>query len=293
MLIHPQLFNYKIIIGSLIFGITAISVLGFSTYQSIKAEQQFLKQENKLVENELSKMIQIYDKTKVANQMLSEQLDSIKTSSQMALDKIRIMENDVESLASFRSNLITEKSRSTSLLKAIDSINLRNGQLENEKFMAYTVLDDQKKVNAALLKTNESLNKSIEKAAMMTVNSFHTKFYKSGTHDNETTKASQTKCMDVCFTLAKNEWAKNGMKEIYIQVLNPLNNVIGKKNAVRFDKSLLIYSDKQLVDYNNEDLNICATIEPEKNEKPFTKGTYYISVFHNDHKLGSTQIVLN
>ena len=293
MIVNPQLFSYKIIIGSLIVAITFVGVFSFNTYQSNKAQQLFLEQEKKLVENELSQMILRYDEISHNSAILSEQYDSAKKTTQTALEKLRLMKSDFSVFTRFKAELAAIKSKNTAFFKSLDSVNLLNERLENENIIAYQALDKQKKDNNTLIKINKSLKSTIEKAALLTANSIKAKAYQSGVHDTETTKAAQANRIDVCFTLAENLLTEKGMKEIYIQILNPLNNVIANKGAIEFGKLLLIYSDKQLINYNNEVIDICTTINSEKSDQPFEKGTYYVSVFHKERKLGNTQIVLN
>ncbi|MFK7783446.1 MAG: hypothetical protein AB8B90_13930, partial [Psychroserpens sp.] len=65
------------------------------------------------------------------------------------------------------------------------------------------------------------------------------------------------------------------------------------KGAISFGDTSLIYSSKKIVDYNNEVVDICLDIEADADEKPLTAGTYFISVFNKDRRLGSTQVQLN
>ena len=293
MIVNPHFFSYKIIIGSLIVAFTVIGVFSLNAYNSTKAEQLFLKQEKKLVESELSQMILRYDEISLTSNILSVQLDSIKQDAKSSSEKLRLIASDFSEFASIKSNLSNIKLKNSSLFKTVDSINLLNKRLEKEKSVAYNALKDQKKVNTALIKTNKSLNRSLTKEALLSANSFKAKALKSDSETSQTTKASHANFISVCFTLAENALTEKGIKEIYIQILNPLNNVIGTKGAVKFDNALLVYSDKQLINYNNEVIDICTIINAQKNEIPFAKGTYYVSVFHKERKLGSTQIILN
>lgn len=293
MIVNPQFFNYRLIIGSLIVTIVFLSVISFNTSESEKAQQQFLEQEKNLVEGELSQMISKYDELSDNGNIISQQLSVAKKNTKTALEKLRLVKSDFSVFSRFKSELALIKEKNTSLFNTIDSIAIINERLERDKLMAYNDLNQQKEVNTSLLKMNESLNKKIEKGALLTANSFSAKAFKSGSNGAATTKAAQTNHIDVCFTLAENALTKKGTKEIYIQILNPLNNVIADKGAVKFGESLLIYSDKQLINYNNDVIDVCTTIEAKKDDKPFAKGAYYVSVFHNDRKLGSTQVVLN
>ena len=293
MIVNPQFFNYKIIIGSLILTLGFLSIFGFNTYESNKAQEHFLEQEKKLIESELSQMISSYDELSLDSDLISEQLDSAKKNTRSALEQLSLIKSDFSVLTRFKYELSGIKSENSALIKKLDSITILNQRLENNKLLVQNALNEQKRVNNSLLKMNKSLNTIIEKGTLLTANSVKAKAYKAGGNANETTKASQASYIDVCFTLAENSLTEKGMKEIYIQILNPLNNVIANKGGVEFGKFLLIYSDKQLLNYNNQVLDVCTTIQAERNDVPFAKGTYYVSVFHKERKLGNTQIVLN
>ncbi|WP_299398429.1 hypothetical protein [uncultured Gelidibacter sp.] len=293
MIVNPQFINYKLIIGSLIVAVVVLSVLSFTTYESEKAHQQFLNQEKKLVEIELSQMLEKYDEITENSDLLSQQLLVAKKNTKSALDKLRILSSDFSVFTRFKSEFSELKSRNNTLFRTIDSLTTLNENLKRDKLLAINALNEEKKTTNSLLKTNASLHKKIESASVLTANSFHAEAFKSGANANETSKASQTNRIDVCFTLAENLLAEKGAKEIYIQVLNPLNNVIADKGAVQFGESLLIYSNKQIIDYNNKVVDVCTSIVAQENDKPFTKGVYYVSVFHKDRKLGSTQVILN
>ncbi|OBX23630.1 hypothetical protein LX77_03737 [Gelidibacter algens] len=293
MIVNPQFFNYRLIIGSLIVTIAILGVFSFTTYEAEKAHQQFLEQEKNLIEGELSQMISRYDQLIDNRKHISQQLSDAKKNTKTSLEKLRLLKSDFSVFWRFKSELTPNKEKNSSLLKTIDSIATQNDRLERDKFMAYNELDEQKKVNSSLSQRIASLNKRIEEGALLTANSFNAKAFKSGLNAAQTTKAAQANRIDVCFTLAENALTQKGIKEIYIQILNPLNNVIADKGAVKFGESLLIYSDKQLINYNNDVIDVCTIIKAQKNDKPFAKGIYYISVFHENRKLGTTQVVLN
>ncbi|WP_299225396.1 hypothetical protein [uncultured Psychroserpens sp.] len=294
MIVNPQLFNYRLIIGSLIVAVTILSVYSFTNYQSIKAHQQFLEQEKKLVENELSQMITRYDDVSVSNDLISSQLEEAKRDTRLALDSLAMLRSDLSVVAKFKNQLYNIKLKNKSLFKTIDSLNEVNENLKKEKLLAYNELKKQRKTNTSLLKENEDLNKSIEKGALLTANSFEAKSYAQLFGSKRATKrAKKVQHIEVCFTLAENSLTEQGEKELYIQIVNPQNNVLADKGAITFGSSSLIYSSKKIVNYNNEVLDICIDVEADKDERPLTKGTYFINIFNKDRKLGSTEVKLN
>lgn len=294
MIVNPQLFNYRLIIGSLIVAVTVLSVFSYTNYQSIEAHQQFLEQEKKLVESELSQMITRYDEVSVSNDLITSQLEVAKQNTKLALDSLSMLKSDLSVISRFKTQLYGLKLKNKDLFNTIDSLNLENQNLKEEKSIAFTELVKQRKVNTSLLEENKNLNKSIEKGALLTANSFEAKsFIKVLGKKRASNNAKKVDQIEVCFTLAENTLTEQGEKEIYIQIVNPQNNVVSDKGAISFGDTSLIYSLKKIVEYNNEVLDICLDIEADVDERPLTAGTYFINVFNKARKLGSTQVTLN
>lgn len=293
MIVNPQSFNYRLIIGSLIVAVAVLTVYSFTSYQSIVAHQQFIEQEKKLVESELSQMITRYDDVSISNDLISSQLEDAKKSTKLTLDSLRMLRSDLTVLSKFKDQLFSLKLKNKALFKTIDSLDEVNKGLEKEKLLAYYELRKQKRANTSLIKENEDLEKSIEKGALLTANSFHAKgFEKFFGAKRSSNKAKRVQSIEVCFTLAENSLTEAGEKEVYIQILNPKNNVVADKGAIQFGDSSLIYSAKELINYNNEVLEVCMDVDADIDEQPLVSGTYYISIFHKDRKLGSTEVKL-
>jgi len=294
MIVNPQLFNYRLIIGSLVIAIAVLAVFSFTSHESVKAHQQFLEQEKKLVENELSQMIDRYDEVADTNEILASQLKDAKAATKKALDSLRLSKSDLSVISRYKAQLIVFKSKNKELFETIDSLSDINEDLEKDKLLAYNELQKQMDANSSLIKKNASLNKSIEKGALMTANSFKAKAYlnKNG-RLHETQRANKAETIEVCFTLAENALTEKGEKELYVQIVNPKNNVVADKGSIDFGHSSLIYSTKTIVDYNNEVVDVCTNIMSDPSDPEWCKGTYFVSVFYKDRKLGSTQVVLN
>ncbi|WP_033959846.1 hypothetical protein [Psychroserpens jangbogonensis] len=294
MIVNPQLFNYRLIIGSLIVAVTVLGVFSFTNYQSIKTHQQFLEQEKKLVESELSQMITRYDEVSISNDIIASQLVVAKKDTRLVLDSLSMLRSDLSVISRFKQQLYSLKLKNKSLFTAIDSLDLANQSLEEDKIVAYNELEVQRRANVTLLKANENLNRSLEKGALLTANSFDAKsFTKILGKKRASKRAKKVDHIEVCFTLAENSLTEQGEKEIYIQIVNPQNNVVADKGAIVFGNSSLIYSSKKIVDYHNEVIDICVDIKADADEKPLTEGTYFINVFNKDRKLGSTEVKLN
>ncbi|TXE15818.1 hypothetical protein ES692_15090 [Psychroserpens burtonensis] len=294
MIVNPQLLNYRLIIGSLIIAVAVLTVYSFTSYKSIATHQQFLEQEKKLVESELSQMIASYDDVSISNNLISSQLEDAKRATKLTLDSLRILRSDLSVLSKFKQQLFNLKLKNKTLFKTVDSLNEVNKDLEREKLLANSELIKQQLENSTLVQKNKNLNKTLEKGALLTANSFKAKGFETFFGNKRfSSKAKRVETIEVCFILAENSLTEAGAKDFYIQIVNPKNNVVADKGSINFGESTLIYSAKEIVNYNNNVVEVCIDVDADINEKPLEQGNYYISIFHKDRKLGSTQVNLN
>lgn len=294
MIVNPQLFNYRLIISSLLVVLTVLGIYSFNKYKSIESYEGFLKQEKVLIETELSDMLLSYDDLSQDYSLMASQLQEAKLETKMALDSLRLLNSDLSIVTRFKEQLIVLKSKSKVLLSTIDSLNSANKKLQKEKRYALSTIKKNTSTINNLEEANDSLNKSISNAAVLKASNINAQSYrlKSG-KKRITDKAKRANAMDVCITINENPLALKGKKDIYIQIVGPDGNVLADKGEVKFGDSSLIYSSKQIIDYNNENLEVCTAIVADEDDKPFLKGYYFITIFHRNIKLGGTSIQLN
>ena len=294
MIVNPQVFNYRLIIGSLVVGIAGLTIFGFANYQSIQAHQQSLEQENKLIQIELSQMIKRYDEVTLQNKLISSQLKMANHNTQNALDSLELLRGEIATVSKIKHQVSALQAKNNALVNDIHSIELKNAKLEKEKLETYYELQNQTNTINSLLEENKSLKETFKKASPLIVSSFKaTALNKTFGKTTVTSKASKAEMIEVSFTIGENAFAQSGEKDIYIQILTPENNVFADKGSVNFGESSLIYSIKKVVPYYNQVMDISVAINAEDEDRPLTKGTYFISVFNNAVKLGSTQLQLD
>ncbi|WP_405575147.1 hypothetical protein [Winogradskyella sp. Asnod2-B02-A] len=294
MIVNPQLFNYRLIISSLLVVLTVLGIYSFNKYKSIESYEGFLKQEKVLIETELSDMLLSYDDLSQDYSLMASQLQEAKLETKMALDSLRLLNSDLSIVTRFKEQLIVLKSKSKVLLSTIDSLNSANKKLQKEKRYALSTIKKNTSTINNLEEANDSLNKSISNAAVLKASNINAQSYRLKYGKKRITdKAKRANAMDVCITINENPLALKGKKDIYIQIVGPDGNVLADKGEVKFGDSSLIYSSKQIIDYNNENLEVCTAIVADEDDKPFLKGYYFITIFHRNIKLGGTSIQLN
>ncbi|NNE31524.1 MAG: hypothetical protein HKN40_04050 [Winogradskyella sp.] len=293
MIVNPQLFNYRLIIGSLLVVLAVLGVYSFTNYKSIKSYEEFLEQEKFLIENELSEMLESYDDLSQDYNLIASKLQEAKLETKLTLDSLRLLNSDLSIITKFKEQLIVLKSKSNVLLSTIDSLNLANEQLLKEKRNALNAVQDKTLAIDALEVVNDSLNRTIVNAAVLKASSVRAEAFKiNDGKKKSTTRARRANAIDVCINLAENPLTEKGYKDIYIQIVSPKNNIISDNGEVFFGNESLIYSKKEVINFDNSNLNICTTVATYKDDRPLKKGTYFINIFYKSRKLGNTSLVL-
>ncbi|MBT8302916.1 MAG: hypothetical protein KJP09_00485 [Bacteroidia bacterium] len=295
MVVNPQTFNYRLIIGALIVAMIGLGAYSYTSYVELKDQKEFLIQEKKIVENELSKIIDRYDELMLENEEIREELKSAKERTLKMLDSLKLQEASVFIISKYRNQVAFLQEERDELMTLASSLRKENIELYQEQERVTRQLIEQTDENDQLSQKNILLAENLKKGSQITANSFTAKAFKVRPTGKtiETNRARRTDLMEVCFTLAENALVEKGEKELYIQILNPNNNVIGEKLTKKFGDNTLVYSIKQIIDYENQVLDLCVKAKASLDEQQFGQGTYFVNVFHDERKLGSTTIELN
>jgi len=289
MIVNPQEFNYRLTIGILAVVIAVFSAYGLTSYSTLKSDNDFLVQEKRNLHNELGAILNRYDALNSENLTLKSQLDS-------TIYKVGVTSNAIERLeakaafnSSLRSQLNVLRTQKRSLEDREDSLIRVTQKIEEEKQGIIEELNFEKK-NALIEKA--TFENKIEKASVISANSFIAKAYKINAFKNpvQTFKAKEAEQIELCFVIGQNVIAQKGNKDLYVQIIDPNNNILSDKGSINFGDESLIYSHKESINYNNAAIDICLNIE---NDEAFKSGLYYINVFENNRRLGGTQIELN
>ena len=104
-----------------------------------------------------------------------------------------------------------------------------------------------------------------------------------------TERASRSDKIQVCYTVAKNTVVGPGDKELYVQVLDPSQNVLGANEQVQFGDNVINYSIVSKFNYENKNLNICEFITPNDE---FTKGKYTVNVYNQKELVSTSEFIL-
>ena len=106
----------------------------------------------------------------------------------------------------------------------------------------------------------------------------------------DTKRASRADKVRSCFTLAPNIIAEKGDRLLFIQVINPNNNLLGEKAVIQFEEGTLNYSASTKVFYEQEELDVCILVDAA--EEDLIEGRYIINVFDGAQQVATTSMIL-
>lgn len=176
MIVFPQTYNYKLIIGSLIIALTVLSIFTLNNHNKLVEYNTYLAQEKNLIQNELSEMISRYDTIDVQNKALSKQLEASKLRLEQALDSIKTLKLTANLLTQYRSKVKLLKDERNNILNLIEQLEIKNKTLKTEVTQSKAQLTSVKKIvdtlkdnNLKLENDNITLKKQIVTASQMQV----------------------------------------------------------------------------------------------------------------------------
>ena len=211
--------------------------------------------ENKVLESQLTEILHKYDSVSAKNK-----IDSIK------FEQV-IKPNN--------SNAVVDKTSNKSLVQ--DSVVFYAKELQKAK-------KENRNLTVANLAETKKNNSKTNSLSALNINAKGVKIY------SDAYKMSEAKIQQlrVCFTLEENQLVNSGEKTIYVQVVNPKNQIISLGDtSVESDANVkLQYSASVTTNYQKKDTDVCTYVDLEKNKT--IKGKYKINIYHDFVKIGTT-----
>lgn len=188
--------------------------------------------------------------------------------------------------------IVPVKNVANSYLKKIDSFEslVKKQNEENSELASQlSVLRDKNKELSKKNSENETIIATSKNLTATNVTANGIKIVSNNII--ETRRFSATQQIKVCFTLLENKAAVKGNKDVYIQIVNPDGKVVTKNGEVLETKDkLLSYSARTNVYYDNEELDVCVFVDP--NRQDIVKGDYELNIYSGINLIGNTIFTL-
>ncbi|MBL4625511.1 MAG: hypothetical protein JKY42_10290 [Flavobacteriales bacterium] len=261
--------------------------------QACEATSTEIQEEKARVLSELEEMKVQYDTLYAQNDHLSEELLAERDKIEKLIQEAK---NKNWTIAKLRKETQTLRTIMQGYVHTIDSLNTMNENLVVEKAEITKKLGEEKNKTSNLTKEKEELSTMVKIGQRMEALDVMViaQRVKSNNVHRETSKASKTNKLKVCFTLDKNEIARAGTKTIHIRIIAPDATILPANDDTdgKFEfggGTSAYYSLKREVKYSNVELDKCFYYEVTEK---IPAGKYICEIYCEGADIGKTTIVL-
>lgn len=288
----------RVIKKSTPFGMIAISIilagaLIYLVYIYFNQKNQMVEMETALTQekdslaNELRLMVIGYDTLKTNNDSLNANLEKEKM---RIVRLLSVNASNIQLIKRYKSEISTMREIMKSYIVQIDSLNTRNKILVAENTEIHQQISQVRSTNTQLSKVKEELTSKVELASVIQAKDIIA--VSLNKKRKETTRINNLDKLRICFTLRENPLAKAGQKEVFMRVIRPDSLVIttSPNNLFEYNGSKIIYSANRVVDYMNQDIELCIFLD---NTGDFIIGNYSVELYLEDNIIGRTNFMLS
>ena len=283
----------KILIGLLVVLLVSLAGYTYTLIQQNKETVLFLEADKAEVQKELEAIVVSYNEILQDNELKDKDLIAARDRIVVLLDSVKNYKANLSIINRYKAQVRGLKNERTQLFKRADSLLIVTQRLAIEKDSTTAVLNKTIKVVDSVTTANTQLFNSLEKGALIGITNLDATaiIVRKGGKIKQTKRASRADKIRVCYTIAPNTLAQAGDRVLYVQVINPDNNIIGDKLNITFGQDLLTYSKSEIVFYENKALDVCAIVGTTGQD--VLKGLYTINIFDAQRQIGSTTLMLN
>ena len=282
----------KILIGLLVVLLVSLAGYTYTLIQQNKETVLFLEADKAEVQKELEAIVVSYNEILQDNKLKDKELIAARDRIIVLLDSVKDYKANLSIITRYKAQVRALKNERAQLFKRADSLLVVTQRLAIEKDSTTAVLNKTIKVVDSVTTANTQLFNSLEKGALIGISNLDVTaiIVRKGGKIKETKRASRADKIRVCYTIAPNTLAQAGDRVLYVQVINPDNNIIGDKSNITFGQDLLTYSKSESVFYENQALDVCAIVGTTGQD--VLKGLYTINIFDAQRQIGSTTLML-
>lgn len=282
----------KILTGVLAVALVALGIYTIKFYNEEKENKELLQQEKAVIEGELNDLIVKYDEAIAENEGLDNELNAARNRIVVLRDSVQDMEANVALIARYRREVSNLKAEKEQLFKVVDSLSNQNQRLITEIDSTNNMLLERTRISDSLQVQNQSMASKIDRAAQLKVSNLRGEgvIERNSGRLVENDRTRRVDKIRTCFTITPNALASSGEKDLYVQVYNPNNELVGDQIAVQHEGGVMVYSAASQVYYENDELDVCVLANT--NEERLTEGTYKVLVYEGPNLIGATSFSL-
>ena len=282
----------KILTGVLAVALVALGIYTIKFYNEEKENKELLQQEKAVIEGELNDLIVKYDEAIAENEGLDTELSAARNRIVALRDSVQDMEANLALIARYRREVSNLKAEKEQLFRVVDSLSNQNMRLITEIDSTNNMLLERTRISDSLQVQTQSMASKIDRAAQLKVSNLRGEgvIERNSGRLVENDRTRRVDKIRTCFTITPNTLAEAGDKDLYVQVYNPNNELVGDQIAVQHEGGVMVYSASTQVYYENDELDVC--ILANTNEERLVEGTYKVLVYEGANLIGATSFSL-
>jgi len=282
----------KILTGVLAVALLALGIYTIKFYNEEKENKAILTKEKEVIEDELNDLIVKYDEAIEENEIMDQNLVDARDRIERLLDSVEDNEANIVLISRYRREIGNLKAEKDRLFRVVDSLNRQNQMMSQTLDSTNVVLEERTRISDSLQTTNLDLSNKVDRAARLKITNLRGEgviVRNSGklVENDRTRRIDQVR---TCFTITANDLAGPGERDMYVQVYNPENELVGDEIVVEHEGGAMVYSAASKVYYENNELDVCLLANT--NEDKLLEGTYKVYVYANATLLGTASFEL-
>jgi len=254
--------KFKVLVGLLSAMLIALAVYTVSLYNDSKNTASGLEQQKAEIEIELQDLIANYDEVIQENELKDKDLLGARERIEILLDSVRGAEANVALIRRYKAEIGRLKDERKLLFRRADSLIKANQMLAIQMDSTNTILSETIRIVDSVGEENIAMAETIKKGSVVKATDLRGEaviIRKSG-KIVDTRRASRADKVRACFTLAPNIVAKKGDRLLFVQVINPENNLLGERATIEFEEGTLNYSSP----HRKPDILVLLTVSTTK-----------------------------
>ena len=284
--------KFKILVGVLSVLLIALAVYTVTLFNDNKAKVSTLESQKADIQIELEGLIANYDEVIKDNGLKDRDLLAARERISVLLDSVKDAKANISLIERYKIEIGKLKQERVMLFKKADSLIAANERLLLERDSTHTELENTRLVMDSVSMENVNMNETIKKASVVKATDLRGEavIIRSNGKVVDTRRASRADKMRACFTMAPNAVAHKGNRTLYVQIINPKNNIMGDKAVKQFEDKNLVYSASTNVFYENEELDVCILVNAT--DVDLISGRYIVNLFDGGDQIATATMEL-
>lgn len=284
--------NFKRIIIILVLFLFGLGAYTLILFQESQANQKDLQEQKMAIAQELGDLKGTYDALLKDYQLQDQELIEARSRIAQLLDSVESAKPSMAIIKRYRIEIARLKEERTMLFARADSLIQVTQSLSFKVDSTLVVLDQTRLEREGLRQKNDDLERVLEKGSRLQIIDFSSNavIVRRSGKIVDTKRASRADKIRACFTITPNAVAVTGERNLYLQVINPKNNLIGSRMTLEQGQERLYYSATTQVDFQQEEVDVCIMVGAQ--EEDLVSGRYILNLYQDSTRLATTTMLL-